>query len=417
MFFRIVLLGFVLCVSMPASAQETSRGASPRTSLQKPAPSGVDQQAIPPGRKVWDHEDEPGAWIPWEMSCTPVERPVQDAWEKQLKAIAALVRACPVFHDIRGYYPMLVGCVQRNPTATGPYNGSVALLIWPPVTVEHTPTGEPRVRDVWRYNGLGGLWITLNSIGDLGFDWFNAEDSQGRFYELPETQREIAGFPVIGRFLSISLPNKPPRFTPITQERAQRWIIDNLKRQASADASILASASRQYEEFVSPAGKARRAKAIEDAAATLKKPEDQAAERRRLQTIDQRRERDLQAATVPKAGSPEAHTAERVTQLEARLAAMSPEQRQQPAWYKRPPEGVRRLDYGDIVDAGSSGARPLVVPNPGFFDPALPKTAMQLVVTLPDDRPTTKVASDPARRLFQAFVEQMDWKAVAAMLK
>ena len=106
---------------------------------------------------------------------------------------------------------------------------------------------------------------------------------------------------------------------------------------------------------MSPAGKARRAKAIEDTAATLKKPEDQAAERHRLQTIDQRRERDLEAAAKPKAGSPEAHTTERLTQLEARLAVLSPEQRRQPAWYRRHPEGVRRLDYGDIVDAGTSG--------------------------------------------------------------
>jgi hypothetical protein len=352
------------------------------------------------------------------MSCTPVERPLQEAWEKQLKAIAALVRACPVFHEIRGYYPKLIGCVQRNGTGTGPYNADVALQMWPPVSIEHTPTGEPRVRDVWLYNILATLFISINSVGDLGFNWFHAEDNEGRFYELPETRREVAGLPVIGEFLSISLPNKPPRFTPVTAERAERWIIGNIRRQASADASSLASARRQYEEFVTPAGKARRAKAIEDAAATLKRPEDQAAERRRLQTIDERRERDLKAASMPKAGSPEAHTAERLTQLEARLAAMSPEQRRQPAWYRRHPEGVRRLDYGDIVAAGTPGARPLVVPNPGFFNPALPKTAMQLVVTQPDDnRPTTKDAPEPLRRVFLAVIDQMDWQAVAAMLK
>lgn len=40
---------------------------------------------------------------------------------------------------------------------------------------------------------------------------------------------------------------------------------------------------------------------------------------------------------------------------------------------------MRRLDYGDIVDAGIPGARPLVVRNLAFFDPKRPKSAMQPV--------------------------------------
>ncbi len=74
-----------------------------------------------------------------------------------------------------------------------------------------------------------------------------------------------------------------------------------------------------------------------------------------------RRERDLKAASTPKRGSPQAYTLDRLLQLEPRLAAMPAEQRRQPAWYKSPAEWVRRPDYGDIVDAGSPGARPLVV--------------------------------------------------------
>jgi hypothetical protein len=341
--------------------------------------------------------------------------------ENQLKNIAALVRACPIFHDIRGYYPQLTGCVESPFGPNGPYRaGTVHLFLWSPEMVERTSAGVLKIKDKWHYNRPGAaLHIRVNAFGDLSH-WFYGEDEEGRFYELPPTRREIAGFPVIGDFLLMTPPNKSQLFTPITRERAQRWIIANLRKQADADASILDSARKQYEEFVSPAGKARRQNAIEDTAATLKNPEAQAAERRRLTTIDQRREQDLKAASTPKPGSPQAHTLDRLSQLEPRLAAMPAEQRRQPAWYKSPVEGVRRLDYGDIVDAGSPGARPLVTPNEGVIDKSMPKTTLQVAYADPlEDIETrfTRKENDPCLPILMKVIEQMDWRALAAMLK
>lgn len=373
---------------------------------------------------LWLHPDEPGAWLPWWNSCSPVSAPMRAQWETQLKAIAALVRACPVFDDIRGYYPEIIGCVQVPGSTPDPYFASVALLIWPTETVERNTKGEPQVKRVWRFNHPGGdsrgtLRILINS-NDGVHKWVVGEDEEGPLYELPETTREIAGFPLMGSLLFVTPPNKPPLFEPIASERAQRWIIDNLKRQASADASILASAQRQYDAFIGAEGRARRAKAIEEAAASQRKPENQEQARRHAIAIDQRREQDLKAAATPKAGSPQARTLERLAQLESRLAAMSPEERRGPAWYKRHPDGVRRLDYGDIVAPGTVGARPLVVPNPGFFDTSLPKTAMQLVsVPYAGHYLSSRAKGEVERAIVvpATVVEQLDWRAVAAMLK
>jgi len=431
---RLVVIGLALWLSIPASARQTTRGETERVGPLDILPSSSDahpprafsQTIQDPASKgqisLWARPDEPGTWIPFENGCDIVKGQPPSAWEKQLKAVAALVRACPVFREIRGYYPTLAGCGENPGTAPGRYDGTVHLLIWPAVTVEHTSTGEPRVKKEWKYNHPTGISMTLrvNAFGDLAFSWQHWEDKEGRFYELPETSREIAGFPVIGGFLFVSLPEKPPLFIPITRERAQRWIIDNMRRQADADASILASARRQYEDFVSPAGQARRAKTIEEAAASQKKPENQELERRHALAIDQRREQDLTAAATPKPGSPEARTLERLAQLESRLASMSPEERRQPAWYKPHPEGARRLDYGNIVEAGSPGARPLVVPNPDFYDKSLPKTAMQLV-SIPAagylESEFKKGSTVPTVRVPLAVLEQMDWRAVAAMLR
>ena len=321
---RLVMIGLALWLSMPVFSQ----------TIRDPAAKGQIN--------LWARPDEPGSWIPFENGCDIVNGPPPSAWEKQLKAMAAIVRACPVFREIRGYYPTLAGCGENPGTAPGRYNGSVHLLIWPPMTVERTATGETRVKKEWKYNHPTGISMTLrvNAFGDLAFSWQHWEDKEGRFYELPETSRDIAGFPVIGGVLFVSLPTKPPLFTPITRERAQRWIINNLRRQADADTSMLAAARRRYEDFISPAGIARRAKGIEEAAASQTKPENQALERRQAEAIDRRREQDLKAAAAPKPGSPAARTIERLTQLESRLASKSPEGRPQPARYQPHPEGA-----------------------------------------------------------------------------
>lgn len=412
-------IGLAFSVAIAATDRQTVGGrGQARAGSQKPPPAATDRRPVPPGRKVWDHSDETGIWLPWGLGCDPVQAPLQQAWEKQLKAVAELVRACPVFRDIRGYYPELHGCVLGpGGSGIGPYDASLALLIWPPVAVERTPKGELRVRDVWRYNGLGGLWININSFEDVTHEWSNHQDKHGTFHELPEARQDIQGFPLLGRVLYLSPPNKPPVYSPVTTERALRWIVDQLKGQVEADVSGLEAARRVYEEFISPAGQARRAKAIAEAEASQKRPENQALARRQAEAIDRRREQDLKADTLPKPNSPQAQTAARLAELEARLAAMTPEQRRRPAWYRKRPGEDRWPDYGEIVDADTAGARPLVVRNQDYFDLSLPKTAMQLVRTRVIQECVEGDAAPAIKGVCRAVVEQMDWRAVLAMLK
>lgn len=85
--------------------------------------------------------DEPGDWLPWWKSCAPVQGPLGAEWGRQLRDIGAMVRACPVFTEIRGYYPEIFSCVQSR--GGGPYQGTLRFLIWPPDMVERTSKGEP----------------------------------------------------------------------------------------------------------------------------------------------------------------------------------------------------------------------------------------------------------------------------------
>ena len=361
-----------------------------------------------------DAESEARAWIPWRNE-TATASPTHKVWDQQLRAIAVRIRADGVFADIRGYYPHLFGKVEAA-RGGNPWIGFLAFEAWWPKAVERTPDGTARIKPKWEYNRPEGLWIGVNTLRDLDH-WRWWEDERGRFYELPETKREIAGFPVVGDRMFITRDGKASLFEPLPQERALRWVIGQLQRQVKADEGSLDSARRRYEQFISPEGVARRKKEIETAAASQKRPENQALERRNAETRDQRREQDLRDAAMPKPGSREAGTAGLLRAYEERHAALSAAERTLPAWVKREP--TPRGSQGEIVPPNTPGARPLIVVSRTFFDNSLPPTAMQLV-TVPVEPFASRAKSDgkdPQKLAPLAVVEQTDWREVQKMLK
>lgn len=358
--------------------------------------------------------DEPGAWVPTKVEIKGAGT-VAKSWERQLREIETLIRANPAFKELRGYYPGLILEAEPPVGGRGPWQGHVAFEAWWPKAIEQTPGGVPKINAKWEYNRPPGLWININSRGDLSH-WTWWEDKAGRFYLLAETRREIAGFPVVNDRMFITRPGKASLFDPVPLERALPWVIGDLKRQAKADEGGMASARRAYEQFTSPAGLEKRQREIEAAAASQKKPENQAQERRQAEIKDRRREQDLKDAATPKAGSPQAATAENLAALEKRLAGLSAAERMQPAWLKTEPK-VRGA-AGEIVPPDTREARPLVTLSV-FFDPGLPADALQLVMVpvQPFEDQVKAGAKEPQARAPLAVAEQTDWRAVQKLLR
>jgi hypothetical protein len=363
-----------------------------------------------------DPTPDTGAWIATRVD-TKGDTATARSWERQLRTIESLIKAAPVFKDLHGYYPGVLLKAAPPVGGKGPWLGYVVLEIWWPFAVDIGPGGEPTVKPKFEYNRPESTWITINGRGSLDH-WVWWEDHAGRFYEIPETRREIAGFPVVGDRLFIKRADKPPLFDPLPLERALRWVVAALKRQVKVDEDTLASSKRAYEEFMSPAGQERRRKEIEAAAASQKKPENQAIARRHAEAIDRRREQDRRDATLPpKPGSPRSLTAELLASNERRLAALSPAERTQPAWIRRKPD-VRGAP-GAIVPENTPGARPLAVESP-FFDPALPADAMQLVTVpyfLEDRMKHPESSKRPQNYVPFRVIEQADWRAVQELLR
>jgi hypothetical protein len=109
----------------------------------------------------------------------------------------------------------------------------------------------------------------------------------------------------------------------------------------------------------------------------------------------------------------------RLERHKAVLAAMSPAERRAPAMYLRNENAYEP----DLAPPGAAGSWPLVVANPQWFDPALPRSAFQFIAAVfeygagfdPDDPKPDDAGSIESVRLSD-MKRTADWKAVAALL-
>ena len=205
-----------------------------------------------PGGQGLGRSQEAVAWLPSVVEAKG-DAATARSWERQLRAIESIIKATPVFGDLKGHYPLLtIKVAPPPPGGNGPWEGYLAFHLWTPPYVIFDPGGKPTLRTGFDYNYPGGIWIGINSPRDLSH-WHGGEDQVGRFYVLRKVRREIAGFPAFGDRFFITSSGKPP-FDPLPLERALRWIIGSLKGQVKADEDGLAASKRAYEEFMSPAG-------------------------------------------------------------------------------------------------------------------------------------------------------------------
>lgn len=115
------------------------------------------------------------------------------------------------------------------------------------------------------------------------------------------------------------------------------------------------------------------------------------------------------------AGDSDYISEEPINNMRAALAKMPPEERREQAIYQE------HYDYSPpLATRGTKEAEPLVVPNPELFDPALPRTAIQLVIAefrstwnLKDPNPDQ---GNYIRVRHAETLETSDWQAISAVL-
>jgi hypothetical protein len=93
---------------------------------------------------------------------------------------------------------------------------------------------------------------------------------------------------------------------------------------------------------------------------------------------------------------------------DAELKAMPTADRRAPAWVKTSENGVQ-----DLAPAGAPEARQLVSPNPGLFNPALRRSAIQMLTI----QAVAQGGDDGALGLFARIRNELDYVALAGLLK
>ena len=112
---------------------------------------------------------------------------------------------------------------------------------------------------------------------------------------------------------------------------------------------------------------------------------------------------------------------ERLLAFHAELEGMGADERASPAWYVKP---GKPSDSG-LVAGGTPGARQLVSTNPAYFQPELPRSAIQLISAHVSCQKTLKVvdwsraeaSTDPAVRAAYACFTGADWQRLAALIQ
>lgn len=125
----------------------------------------------------------------------------------------------------------------------------------------------------------------------------------------------------------------------------------------------------------------------------------------RLRAVDAR----SRSADVRRAMQPALDTVRSIAKhYDAELTALSPADRRAPAWVKSSESAPL-----DLVPPGTEDARQLVAPNPALYNPALPRSAIQLLTV----QATVPGGDDGATALFARVRETVDFAALAALLK
>lgn len=343
----------------------------------------------------------------------------ESAWEAPLRALAGVIRQSQPLAVLRGYYPK-TNLFVRSDEQPVPQVELEFEFYW---------EGEDAEADSGSLQHGESLSLRINRLpealhGDLSAfnspEWMN--DEQGRFFPLPRPERTIDGFPVYGGQLLVTT-GKRVLMLPVSRERALKAMLRAMQGELQNVDDTQGMYNQELIKFNSPEMKKSRQQTIDQVASYEPTPEKAAAARARMEEVYRVQEQQLrEAAERQWSDNPAIREVQaNVAALQARIDAMSPAERQAPAYVSREPE--KNLPLGvDIVAAGMEGALALMAFNPEFFDTKQPQ-AIQLVTTEVETLQSLQEAGrsvqelSPQERLPLAIVEQADWRRIAGLMK
>jgi hypothetical protein len=374
---------------------------------------------------------ETGPWRPWSFAAITSARQARgataaevQAFQARLQELAAIVKRAPGVSPPVGFagelWGSLAGYDNRAPGQTPgravPLAGSLSFGAFPLIEF---PRGGRLVNEDLKGGETELLQFVVNQIdgsvygGSRPQGW--GEATLDAFVE-PEAGQAVAGLPRLGDVFVVR-KNPKPLWLPFPLADALQPIVAERRALYQNRRDNYVAAVAEFTAWKSPATRAARRADWQKSAASMPKGSEF------LATME-KSEPQIEAASEARlrAGGPEdsgVRTAEREMQeADAILAALSVEGRQAPSCYDH--RATRLADRFRALVGAPASCRPLVRPNAGYFDAALPRAAPQVVMIATFTRCLARDAARATIRggcaINRALVDSMDWDAVRGWL-
>jgi hypothetical protein len=392
---------------------------------------------------VWSQSgllpDAPGTWKPWkplasttgggakEQGATPA---LVKAFEGELLALNAILRratgvASPVGFSVETWghlagYHMAEHAPGQPAAGKLPIAGGLTFGAFPIFEYERngktirSDTGETALQ-TFLVNQIDGHLFDRVTVADWG-----SLDTDA--FQKPMPQGEIAGLPHYGDGLIITR-DPAALWTPLSQRgaldlvvKARQLVVQGFEESTAAQTARLAVVR-------DPAYRAKRMKEAHEAVALAKMPNPQAFLKQVEESIG------VEEASLVKELGPTTGTGKNLADAKRALsevtdwiAQLSPAELAAPACYVEKGTTLRAR-FTTVVAAG---CRPLVRPNYGYFNAALPRSAPQVVIitgikrcfdTADKYNRDANFANPSGCRANRALVETMDKDAIRVWLR
>ena len=380
--------------------------------------------------------DAPGTWKPWKpffaeatarksSAATPV---LVKAFETELIALNAILRrasgvASPVGFSVEtwgnlGAYDVSASAPGQPSGAAMPLSGALTFGAFP--IFEYVRGGKTIREDTGETALLSFRVNTLarGTIDSGHVDEWGSVDTDAYLQPLP--QGEIAGIPRYGDGLVVAR-DPASLWTPLPLRGALNLTLEARKAVVAESQQSVDAFTEQLAQVRDPARRAARLKDAQEAAATLPDPQGF------MKQIEESLR--IEEATVMKELGPTGASSQRllaaqraVTEVSDSLAKLSPAELDAPSCYAAKGSSLA----AKFRAAPASGCHPLVRPNYGYFNKALPRSTPQVVIITPITRcfntadKYNNEANSPSPagcRANRALVETMDKEALRAWVR
>ena len=374
---------------------------------------------------------ETGPWRPWSFTAIATARQSRgataaevQAFQSRLQALAAIVKAAPAVATPIGFagelWGSLAGYDTSAPAGTGktvPLAGSLGFGAFPLIEFQR---GGRLVNEDLKGGETETLQFLVNQIdgsvygGSRPQGWSAA--SIDAFVE-PAAGAAVAGLPRAGDVFVVR-KNPKPLWVPFPLADALQPIVAERRSLYENRRDNYAREVAEFTAWKTPEKRAARRAEWKKSAAVM--PNGGADFLADMEKSEPQIEAAQESRLKP-GGSDESavRAAERELQeVEGILAGLSPDAKRAPSCYD---ERTTRLTgrFRELAGAPAS-CRPLVRPNPGYFDPTLPRSAPQVLMIASFTRCLGSAASTATTRggctINRALVDSMDWDAVRAWL-